>query len=147
MHGFNFVVLWNWVTQKQCGQHSTTYSLEYSVRKQPTFRYATMGLRREMTSERAQTFHADDASPPRSGKCVWLAENSLHQYGISALVSHTSETLVPWHSSQRHFAGKPVVESRNVGCFLRLPLIIFARILKSCTKLVHFTLGWIEYLE
>ena len=24
---------------------------------------------------------------------------------------------------RRHFAGKPVVASRNVGCFLRLPLV------------------------
>ena len=35
-----------------------------------------------------------------------------HQYGISALVSQTS------------FRGKPLVASQNVGCFLRLTLVI-----------------------
>ena len=63
-----------------------------------------------MTSEKpAQKFHTDDASLPRSGLCFWLVvprivgnlfqairgitqiwEVTLHQYGISVLVSQTS---------------------------------------------------------
>ena len=59
-----------------------------------------------MTSEkRAQEFHTDDVSLPRSGQCFWLVEVNFvppirsttqmwiltgHQYGISALVSQTS---------------------------------------------------------
>ena len=63
---------------------------------------------RQMRSEkRAQKFHTDDASLPRSGQCsdwscrvgnliqpirsttqIWVV--TRHQYGISALASHTS---------------------------------------------------------
>ena len=38
-----------------------------------------------------------------------LSVVTRHQYGISALVSNI----------RRHFPGKPVVQSRNVGCFLQ----------------------------
>ena len=51
-----------------------------------------------------QISHA--ARPIRSTTQVWVV--TRHQYGISELVSLTS------------LAGKPVVASPNVGCFLRL---------------------------
>ena len=81
---------------------------------------------REITSwKRAQEFHTDDASLPDLGSASdWLKQIQLatrpirsitqiwvvscHQHGISALVSMS------------HFAEKPVVASRNVGCFSRL---------------------------
>ena len=50
----------------------------------------------QMTSEkRAQKFHTDDASLPRSGQCFWLVESNFprgatNQYGIPTLVSQTS---------------------------------------------------------
>ena len=95
--------------------------LNVNRRKQPTFRYATTGSR-EMTSEkRAQKFHTDDASLHRSG---WL---------IGRAASTNQKHLIPssgkWHVIsmeflrlflRRHFAWKPVVASRNVGCFLWL---------------------------
>ena len=49
-----------------------------------------------------EIFFNQSKALPRSGVAI------RHQYGISALVSQTS------------FAGKPVVASRNIGCFLRL---------------------------
>ena len=42
-----------------------------SLRKQPTSRDATTGFPAE---KRAQKFHTDDASLPRSGQCFWLVE-------------------------------------------------------------------------
>ena len=48
--------------------------------------------------------------PIRSITQIWVV--TRHQYGISALVSQTS------------FRGKPVVASPNVGCFLRLNIIM-----------------------
>ena len=39
---------------------------------------ATTGFHRQMTSEkRAQKFHTDDASLPRSGYCFWLVESNF----------------------------------------------------------------------
>ena len=43
-----------------------------------------------------------------------------HQYGISALVSQTS------------FGGKPVVASPNVGCFLRLEILVKNVCISDC---------------
>ena len=54
--------------------------------------------------ERALKFYTEDVSPPRSG--YW--------HVISM------EFLRPFLGG--HFAGKPVVASLNVGCFLRLTL-------------------------
>ena len=54
-----------------------------------------------------QNFHA--ARQIRSTSQIWVVTH--HQYGISALVPKTL-----------YLAGKPVVTSRNVGCFLR-PII------------------------
>ena len=45
--------------------------------------------------------------PTRSATHISVV--TRHQYGISALVS----------SFRRHFVGKQVVQSRNVGCFLQ----------------------------
>ena len=85
----------------------------------------------EMTcEERAQNFHTDDASlPDLRGASEWwcLVQNLLqpirgttqiwevtrHQYRISAIVSQMS-----------FFSGKPVMTSRNFGCFLWLELIM-----------------------
>ena len=48
------------------GSNSRNYKI--NLRKQPTFGEATSGFPRQMTSEkRAQKFHSDDASLPRSG--------------------------------------------------------------------------------
>ena len=68
--------------------------------------------------------HINDLSLPRFGHCFWLVVSrekfaltnqehypdlfSERQYGISAVIAQTS------------FRGKPVVTSRNIGCFLRL---------------------------
>ena len=46
---------------------------------------------------------------PQPIRSTTSLSSERHQYEISALVS-----------VRRHFAGKPVVASRNVGCFLRL---------------------------
>jgi len=44
------------------------FSVAHSLGKQLTFRYTTTGFLMKMTSEkRAQKFHSDDVSPPRSG--------------------------------------------------------------------------------
>ena len=63
-------------------------------------------LPQEMTSEKqAQKFHTDDTSLPTSGKCFWLVMlrgKFLHLF------------------LRYHFTGKPLVASRNIGCFLRL---------------------------
>jgi len=59
-----------------------------------------------MTSEeRALKFYTEDVSLPRSG--YWHVMISM-------------EFLRPF--LRGHFAGKPVVASRNFGCFLRLTL-------------------------
>ena len=84
----------------------------------------------EMTSEKqVQKFHFNNASLLRSGYCFWLVvprvrfastnqkhspdlgRHKFHQYEISALFL------------RRHFAGKPLVASRNVVFFLRLVLV------------------------
>ena len=50
--------------------------MSHSLRKQPTFRDATRWFPREMTSEkRAQKFHTDDASLPKSSASVWAEAN------------------------------------------------------------------------
>ena len=83
---------------------------------------------REMTSEkRTQKFHTDDASLHRSRYCFWLVVSrekftSANQKHYPALGSEWRVISVEFlrSSLRRHFAGKPVVASRNVGCFLRL---------------------------
>ena len=97
-----------------------------SLRKQPTFGYATTGfptklrLRNERRNSILMTRHypelsrASDwlnqishaAQPIKSTTQTWVV--TRHQYGISALVPQTS------------FRGENVVASWNVGCFLRL---------------------------
>ena len=94
-----------------------------SLRKQLTFGDATTGfpakwrLRNERRNSILMTRHYSDlgsashwlnqishaARPIRSNTQIWVVR---HQYGISALVSH--------------LAGKPVVASPIVGCFVRL---------------------------
>ena len=54
--------------------------------------------------ERAQKFYTDDVSLPRSGYWHVISMEFLRQF------------------LRGHFAGKPVVASLNVGCFLRLTL-------------------------
>ena len=82
---------------------------------------------RETTSEKwAQKFHTDDVSLPRVSllRSGWL---------IGRTASTNQKHLIPspgwWYVIsmkflrsllRRHFAGKPVAASRNVGCFLRL---------------------------
>ena len=63
-------------------------------------------LPQEMTSEKqlAQKFHTDDTSLPRSGLSAWLITS------LKFLCSFLG----------CHFAGRPLVTSRNIGCFLRL---------------------------
>ena len=97
----------------------------FSLRKQPTFGDATIGfpaklcLRNERRNSILMTHHYPDLT----SACDWLNHIShaawtiksttqiwvvIHQCGISALISQMS------------LAGKPVVASPNVGCFLRL---------------------------
>ena len=93
----------------------STRKNEVSLRKQPTFRGATIAfpwkwrLRFERRNSILMTRHCfwlgvANAQPPRSTSQIWVV--TRHQYGISLL--------------RRHFAGKPAVASRNFGCFLRL---------------------------
>ena len=60
--------------------------------------------------------------PIRSTTQIWVV--TRHQYGSCALVS------------RRYFAGKPVVTSRNVGCFLRLWNRLFSK--SFCWKTISF---------
>ena len=55
--------------------------------------------------------------PIRSTAWIWVV--TRQQYGISTLVPET-----------RHFEGKPVVATRNVGCLLRLKHILKAIVTK-----------------
>ena len=56
--------------------------------------------------------------PIRSTTQIWVV--TRHQYGISALVSQTS------------FGRKPVVASPNVGCFLRLEILVKNVCISDC---------------
>ena len=90
---------------------------------------------REMTSEkRTQKFHTDDASLHRSRYCFWLvvsrekfaSANQEHYPGLGSEWRVISVEFL--HSSlRRHFAGKPVVASRNVGCFLNQGISVTSR--------------------
>ena len=91
--------------------------LRDQMRKQQTFCDTTTFLH-EMTSEkRAQKFHSDDASLPRSGLCFWLVETNFprgttNQKHYPDLGNDTSSA---WN-----FPWTPKVASRNVGHFLSL---------------------------
>ena len=122
-----------WTTwQKNIGRGAAVLCRKYCFpcrRKQPTFLDATTGfpakwrLRNERRNSILMTRHysaplsASDwlkrishtAQPIRS--TTQIKVESRHQYGISALVF-----------VRRQFPGKPVLASRNVGCFLRLLL-------------------------
>ena len=79
----------------------------------------------QMTSEkRAQYFHTDDVSLPRSASDWSCHVGNL----LSPMRSSTQIWVVTHHQYmeflrsflRRHFVGKPVVASQNVSCFLRL---------------------------
>ena len=76
---------------------------------------------REMTSEkRGHKFHTDDVSVPRSGQCFQSRPiRSTNQIWVVTLYQY--ETFLR-SFLRRHFAGKPVVASRNDGSFLRLQM-------------------------
>ena len=78
-----------------------------------------------MTSEkRAQKFYSDDVSLSKSGLCFLLVEVSF-PHGFSLPIRSTTQMQYSHVISmeflqsflRHHFAGKPVVASRNVGCF------------------------------
>ena len=94
-----------------------------SLRKQPTFGDATTGLPSKWVMVGGASnwlCHMGNLIQPiRSTTQIWVV--TRHQYGISVLISQTSfggETS--GSVTKCHFTGKPVVASRNVGCFLRL---------------------------
>ena len=113
-------------TESFCHKGFPTKLCKSSLRKQPTFGDATTGfpakwrLRNERRNSILITRHhpdlgsASDCSsrvgnliqPIRNTTQIWLV--TRYQYGISALFL------------RRHLAGKPVVASPNVNCFLRL---------------------------
>ena len=92
----------------------------------------------KMTSEkRAQKFPTDNASLLRSGSCLWLVGSLPHPIGsiIQIWVLTPLQCLEFLRSFlRRHFTGKPVKESRNGACFLRL---------LSTKKKKPFGLKWI----
>ena len=59
----------------------------------------------------------------RSATQIWVVTH--HQYGIFALFYQTS------------FAGKPVMASQNVGCFLRLNTCQFTKAMQRKSDVVH----------
>ena len=79
----------------------------------------------QLTSKnRSQKFHTDDTSLPKRGNASdWLRQIShaarpiRNTSQISKVARDRLRSLL-----RRRFAEKPVVASRNVGCFLRLPL-------------------------
>ena len=81
-----------------------------SLRKQPAFRDATTTITHhypDLSNASDWLKQISDAARPiRSSIQIWVV--TRHQYGISAVVL------------KRRFLGKPLVASRNVGCFLRL---------------------------
>ena len=93
---------------------------------------------RKMKSEEwAQKFHTDDVSLPRSERCLWLVGSLPHP--IRSIIQIWVVTPLQCmeflcSSLRRHFTGKPVKESRNVACFLRL---------LSTKKKKRFGLKWI----
>ena len=103
-----------------------------SLRKQPTFReVATWALaKRRLSNERRNSILMTRLYPDLGSASDWLKEISLaaqpirsttkiwvvhviSMAGISALVTQTSR-----------FVRAQVASSRNVGCFLRLPLVL-----------------------
>ena len=91
---------------------------------------------REMTSiERAQKFHTDEVSLSRSGQCFWLVEVNFLRGTTNQKWHVISMAFLP-SFLRHHFAGKPVVVTRNVGCFFRVTsLVISFQILKTlCTE-------------
>ena len=81
----------------------------------------------EITSDkRAQKFHTDDASLLLGIASDWLKQICPHGTTNQKLYSDLgSDASSVWNfcgrdSHRRHFMGKPMVVSQNVGCFLRL---------------------------
>ena len=80
---------------------------------------------RRLHEERAQKFHADDPLLPLSGlNYFWLNESKFQpiwsRLDLGRIWVVTASTvLMEFLRSfvRRHFAGKPVEASRNVGCF------------------------------
>ena len=94
-----------------------------SLRKQPTFRYATNWFSYKMMSEERQLhkFQANDVPLPRSGKRLWLVvpggkialTNQKHYPGYWHVISVEFIQLF----LGRHFAAKPVVALKMEAVF------------------------------
>ena len=98
---------------------------------------------REMTSQkRAQKIHTDDVPLPRSGWCFWLVLlygkfTSISQKHYPDLGSDTSSLWNFCAFLSTSFAGKPVMASQNVGCFLRLNTCWFTKAMQRKSDVVH----------
>ena len=104
----------------------------FSTRKQPTFGDATPGfatkwrLRNERGYSILMTRHYPDLGSASDWSCL-----------VGNFIQPIRSTTQIWLVTRRHLAGKPVVSSPNVGCFLRLPLLRFTSALvgKVITRL------------
>ena len=113
-----------------------------SLRKQSTFRDATTGFpakwrRDECRNSILMTRHYPDLVSTSDWSC--RVENLLWPiictYQIWAVTLHSMQFLRSF--LRRHFAGKPVVASRNVNCFLRLGWQSNLKNLKKSPKIYY----------
>ena len=116
------IIFWGIKKNHLCRPHFAYLKVPYKV----TFEYNPA----QSTGPRSKTahydHHTDDASLPRSGLCFWLVESNFplgttdqkHDQDLGSDASSVMDFLRSF--LRRHLAGKPVVASPNVGCFLRL---------------------------
>ena len=87
------------------------------LRNKPTFRDATTGFPAKW---RLRKFHADDVHNQDLGSASdWLKQISSRPGSWDIICMEFLQSLL-----RRHFAGKPVLASRNAGCLLRLIKVI-----------------------
>ena len=124
-----YIIMQAWQLFYLINAHVKSLFNQHSKRKQTTFHGATTSfhvklwcLRNKCRNSILMMHHYQDLGSASDWSCymgnllqpitsttqIWVVTH--HQYGISALV------LI----LRRHFAGKPLVASRNVVCFLRL---------------------------
>ena len=112
------------------------------LRKQPTFRDASTDFpanwrRNERRNSILMTRHYPDLVSTSDWSC--RVENLLWPiictYQIWAVTLHSMQFLRSF--LRRHFAGKPVVASRNVNCFLRLGWQSNLKNLKKSPKIYY----------
>ena len=97
----------------------THLKLTRKFQKQPTFRDATIGFlaKWRLRNERRHSILMARHYPDLGSASDWLKQNFLPISGRSDTSSVRNFCAL---FNKRHFVRKPVVASRNVGCFLRV---------------------------